>query len=165
MIKRYLLFYLILIAPILSISQTTSDSIKISSEQLKITNLIFAEHAKLSNQVLLLENQIRNLEKVDSIWLHTDSIRREQVTQYEQVIQQQENKLNKIKKWSIFKNYIFSKFCIKYFANNDSFDLNASVLRYRYPNIHKITNNIKTIDIPNNTILFFLGIISLPSFV
>ena len=112
MIKRYLLFYLILIVPILSISQTISDSIKISSEQLKITNLIFAEHAKLSNQILLLKNQIRNFEKVDSIWLHTDSIRREQVTQYEQVIQQQEKKLNKIKKWSIFKNYIIGGFCI-----------------------------------------------------
>ena len=112
MIKRYLLFYLILIAPILSISQTTSDSIKISSEQLKITNLIFAEHAKLSNQVLLLKNQVRNLEKVDSIWLHTDSIRRKQITQYEQIIQQQESKLNKIKKWSIFKNYIIGGLCI-----------------------------------------------------
>ena len=112
MIKRYLLFYLILIAPILSTSQTISDSIKITSEQLKVTNLIFAEHAKLSNQVLLLENQVRNLEKVDSVWLHTDSIRRKQVTQYEQVIQQQENKLNKIKKWSIFKNYIIGGLCI-----------------------------------------------------
>ena len=96
----------------LSISQTTSDSIKISSEQLRTTNLIFAEHAKLSNQVLLLENQIRNFEKVDSIWLHTDSIRREQISEYEQVIQKQENKLNKIKKWSIFKNYIIGGLCI-----------------------------------------------------
>ena len=103
MIKRYLLFCLILIVPILSISQTISDSIKISSEQLRITNLIFTEHAKLSNQVLLLKNQVRNLEKIDSIWLHTDSIRREQIVEYKQVIQQQENKLNKIKKWSIFK--------------------------------------------------------------
>ena len=108
MIKRYLLFYLILIAPILSISQTTSDSIKISSEQLKITNLIFAEHAKLSSKVLLLENQVRNLEKVDSIWLHTDSIRREQISEYEQVIQQQEKKLNKTKKLSQFKDFIIS---------------------------------------------------------
>ena len=112
MIKRYLLFYLILIAPISSTSQTISDSIKISSEQLKTTNLIFAEHDKLYNQVLLLENQISNLEKVDSIWLHTDSIRRKQITQYEQVIQQQESKLNKIKKWSIFKNYIIGGLCI-----------------------------------------------------
>ena len=112
MIKRYLLFYLILIAPILSISQTISDSIKISSEQLRITNLIFAEHAKLSSQVPLLKNQVSNLEKVDSIWLHTDSIRREQIVEYEQVIQQQEKKLNKIKKWSIFKNYIIGGLCI-----------------------------------------------------
>jgi hypothetical protein len=92
--------------PILSISQTTSDSIKITSEQLRTTNLIFAEHAKLSSQVLLLENQVRNLEKVDSIWLHTDSIRREQVTQYEQVVQQQEQKLKKAKKWSRFKDFV-----------------------------------------------------------
>ena len=98
--------------PILSISQTISDSIKISSEQLRITNLIFTEHAKLSNQVLLLKNQVRNLEKIDSIWLHTDSIRRKQIVEYKQVIQQQENKLNKIKKWSIFKNYIIGGLCI-----------------------------------------------------
>ena len=108
MIKKYLLFCLILIVPILSISQTTSDSIKITSEQLKVTNLIFAEHAKLSNQVLLLENQVRNLEKVDSIWLHTDSIRRKQVTKYEQVIQQQEKQLDKAKRQSWFKDFIIS---------------------------------------------------------
>ena len=108
MIKRYLLFYLILIAPLLSISQTTSDSIKITSEQLRITNLIFAEHAKLSSQVLLLESQVRNLEKVDSIWLHTDSIRRKQVIQYEQVIQQQEKKFEKTKRQSWFKDFIIS---------------------------------------------------------
>ena len=108
MIKRYLLFCLILIVPILSISQTTSDSIKITSEQLRITNLIFAEHTKLSSQVLLLENQVRNLEKVDSIWLHTDSIRRKQIIQYEQVIQQQEKKLKKDKKLSRFKDFIIS---------------------------------------------------------
>ena len=108
MIKKYLLFCLILIAPILSISQTTSNSIKITSEQLKTTNLIFAEHAKLSNQVLLLKNQVRNLEKVDSILLHTDSIRKKQVIQYEQVIQQQEKKLNKTKKLSQFKDFIIS---------------------------------------------------------
>ena len=108
MIKKYLLFCLILIAPILSISQTTSDSIKITSEQLKTTNLIFAEHTKLSSQVLLLKNQVQNFEKVDSIWLYTDSIRKEQIAQYEQVIQQQEKTLKKIKKLSKFKDFIIS---------------------------------------------------------
>ena len=108
MIKRYLLFCLILIVPILSISRTTSDSIKITSKQLKITNLIFAEHTKLSSQVLLLENQVRNFEKVDSIWLYTDSIRKEQIAQYEQVIRQQEKMLKKTKKLSHFKDFIIS---------------------------------------------------------
>jgi len=106
MIKRYLLFCLILIVPILSISQTTSDSIKISSEQLRTTNLIFAEHAKLSSQVLLLQDEVRNLEKVDSLWLETDSIRREQINQYATVVKQQEAKIKKVKKWSRFKDYI-----------------------------------------------------------
>ena len=106
MIKRYLLFCLILIVPILSISQTTFDSIKISTEQLRVTNLIFAEHAKLSSQVLLLQNEVRNLEKVDSLWLETDSVRREQINQYATVVKQQENQIKKVKKWSRIKDYI-----------------------------------------------------------
>jgi hypothetical protein len=92
--------------PILSISQTTQDSIKISTEQLRTTNLIFAEHAKLSSENVLLKEQIVNLEKIDSIWNHTDSVRREQIYNYEKVVQQQEKKIKKVKKWSSFKDYI-----------------------------------------------------------
>jgi len=106
MIKRYLLFCLILIVPILSISQTTSDSIKISSEQLRTTNLIFTEHAKFSEENSLLRAQIVNLEKVDSIWVHTDSVRREQISDYEKVVQQKDKQIKKVKKWSSFKDYI-----------------------------------------------------------
>ena len=106
MIKRNLLFCLILIVPILSISQTTQDSIKITSEQLRITNLIFAEHAKLSGQVLLLQDEVRNLEKIDSLWLETDSVRREQINQYATVVKQQETKIKKVKKWSRFKDFV-----------------------------------------------------------
>lgn len=108
MIKRYLLFCLILIVPILSISQTTSDSIKISSEQLRTTNLIFAEHAKLSRENVLLKSQVVNLEKIDSIWVHTDSVRRVQISEYTTVVKQQEAKIKKVKKWSNFKNYVIS---------------------------------------------------------
>ena len=75
-------------------------------EQLRTTNLIFAEHAKLSNENVLLKAQIVNLEKVDSIWLHTDSVRREQIYNYEKVVQQQEKKIEKIKKWSSFKDFL-----------------------------------------------------------
>ena len=106
MIKRYLLFCLILIVPILSTSQTISDSIKISSEQLRTTNLIFAEHSKLSNENVLLKSQIVNLEKIDSTWVHTDSVRREQISDYEKVVQQKDKQIKKVKKWSSFKDYI-----------------------------------------------------------
>jgi len=68
--------------------------------------LIFAEHAKLSNENVLLKAQIANLEKVDSIWLHADSIRREQISNYEQVIQQKDKRIKKVKKWSSFKDYV-----------------------------------------------------------
>ena len=68
--------------------------------------MIFAEHAKLSSENVLLKAQIVNLEKVDSIWVHTDSVRREQISNYEKVVQQQEKKIKKVKKWSSFKDYI-----------------------------------------------------------
>jgi hypothetical protein len=71
-----------------------------------VTNLIFAEHAKFSSENALLKAQIVNLEKVDSIWAHTDSVRREQIYNYEKVVQQQEKKIKKVKKWSSFKDYI-----------------------------------------------------------
>jgi len=106
MIKRYLLFCLILIVPILSISQTTSDSIKISSEQLRTTNLIFAEHSKLSKENVLLKSQIVNLEKVDSIWVHTDSVRREQISEYSTIVEKQQKQIKKVKKWSRIKDYV-----------------------------------------------------------
>jgi hypothetical protein len=92
--------------PILSISQTTSDSIKISSEQLKITNLIFAEHNKLSKENILLKSQVINLEKIDSIWVHTDSVRREQISEYATIVEKQQKQIKKVKKWSKFKDYV-----------------------------------------------------------
>ncbi|MBR2248448.1 MAG: hypothetical protein IJ880_15770 [Bacilli bacterium] len=68
--------------------------------------MIFAEHAKLSKENTLMKAQIVNLEKIDSIWLNTDSIRREQLSNYEAVVKQQEKKIKKVKKWSTFKDYI-----------------------------------------------------------
>ena len=53
-----------------------------------------------------MKAQIVNLEKIDSIWLNTDSVRREQLSNYEAVVKQQEKKIKKVKKWSTFKDYI-----------------------------------------------------------
>ena len=68
--------------------------------------MIFAEHAKLSSENVLLKAQIVNLEKVDSIWLHTDSVRREQIYNYEKVVQQKDKQIKKVKKWSSFKDFL-----------------------------------------------------------
>ena len=73
---------------------------------MRTTNLIFAEHAKLSSENILLKSQIVNLERIDSVWNHTDSIRREQIFEYEKVVQQKDKQIKKVKKWSSFKDYV-----------------------------------------------------------
>ena len=73
---------------------------------MRTTNLIFAEHSKLSKENVLLKSQIINLEKVDSIWLHTDSVRREQISEYATKVQKQEKQIKKVKKWSKIKDYV-----------------------------------------------------------
>lgn len=52
----------------------SQDTLKITSEQLRTTNLIFAEHKKLSQTVPLLEQQISNLTLINKSWERTDSI-------------------------------------------------------------------------------------------
>lgn len=68
--------------------------------------MIFAEHAKLSAEIPLLRAKIVNLEKIDSTWAHTDSVRREQISQYTAVVNQQDQKIKKMKTWSNIKNII-----------------------------------------------------------
>lgn len=71
--RKHLLLCLVLIVPILCYSQ---DTLRITSEQLKITNLIFAEHKKYSQTIPLLEKQISNLLLINKSWEKTDSINR-----------------------------------------------------------------------------------------
>ena len=68
--------------------------------------MIFAEHSKLSKENVLLKSQVVNLEKVDSIWVHTDSIRREQISEYATIVEKQQKQIKKVKKWSKIKDYI-----------------------------------------------------------
>ena len=72
--KLFLIFFLILTVQTFSFSQTTSN-ITITSEQLKVTNLIFAEHKKFSEEIPMLKKQIYNLEMLDKSWQKTDSIK------------------------------------------------------------------------------------------
>lgn len=72
--RTWLTFFLILIVQICIYSQNTSI-ITITSEQLRTTNLIFAEHKKFSEQLPLLEEKINNLELINDSWKKSDSIK------------------------------------------------------------------------------------------
>lgn len=111
MIKKYLLFFLILIAPICVFSQTTSQ-ITITSEQLQTTNLIFAEHAKLRAEIPLLERKVANLERIDSLWQRTDSIRLIQISNYKDIITKKDKKIKQQKTISQIKNILIGGLAI-----------------------------------------------------
>ena len=53
-----------------------------------------------------MKSQVVNLEKIDSIWVHTDSVRREQISEYATIVEKQQKQIKKVKKWSKVKDYI-----------------------------------------------------------
>lgn len=95
MIKRLLLLCLVLIVSTSSFSQ---DTLKITSEQLRLTNVIFLEHKKFSKQVPLLQQQITNLEQVNESWKQTDSIRKSQLLYSNQVIEDKNKSIEGLNK-------------------------------------------------------------------
>ena len=66
----------------LSIPVNKDELVTITDKQLKTANLIFLEHEKLSKEVPLLNEKISNLEKINSTWQHTDSIRKSNELKY-----------------------------------------------------------------------------------
>ena len=93
--KKFLALCLLLIVPTLS---SLGDTLKITSEQLKTTNLIFAEHKKFSEQIPLLEQQIINLKQIDESWKRTDSIRKSQLHYYNLVIEDKNKSIEGLNK-------------------------------------------------------------------
>ena len=93
--KKFLTLCLLLIVPTLS---SLGDTLKITSEQLKTTNLIFAEHKKFSEQIPLLEQQITNLKQIDESWKRTDSIRKSQLYYYNLVIEDKNKSIEGLNK-------------------------------------------------------------------
>lgn len=98
MIKRLLLLCLVLIVSTSSFSGNTSDSIKITKEQLRLTNVIFLEHRKFSEQIPLLQQQITNLEQINESWKQTDSIRKSQLLYCNQVIEDKNKSIEGLNK-------------------------------------------------------------------
>ena len=82
----------------LSIPVNEGELVTITDKQLKTANLIFLEHEKLSKEVPLLNEKISNLEKINSIWQHTDSIRKSNELKYIKTINNNDSKIKQLKK-------------------------------------------------------------------
>jgi len=101
-VKLGLILFISLLIPISSFSQdtyqTTKDSlIVITPKQLKITNLIFAEHSELKKEQPLLKLQIEGLEKIIDNYTIQDSIRTAEIATYEEKVASDQKKIKKIK--------------------------------------------------------------------
>lgn len=101
-VKLGLILFISLLIPILSFSQdtyqTTKDSlIVITPKQLKITNLIFAEHSELKKEQPLLKLQIEGLEKIIDNYTIQDSIRTAEIATYEEKVASDQKKIKKVK--------------------------------------------------------------------
>ena len=82
----------------LSIPVNEGELVTITDKQLKTANLIFLEHEKLSKEVPLLNEKISNLEKINSIWQHTDSIRKSNELKYIKTMNNNDSKIKQLKK-------------------------------------------------------------------
>lgn len=89
----------------------SQNTLTITSEQLKTTNLIFAEHKKLVQTVPLLEEQISNLNEINRSWERTDSIRKlqidycmKQIDKRNKSIEGLTNSLNRKKKYITYSS-------------------------------------------------------------
>lgn len=82
-------------APIWCYSQNT---LTITSDQLRTTNLIFAEHKQLTETVPLLNQQITNLELINKSWERTDSIHKVRTVQLEKTITDAEKSIIDLQK-------------------------------------------------------------------
>lgn len=79
-------------------SQNTKDSlIVITPKQLKVTNLIFAEHSELKKEKPLLMSQIKGLEEIIKNYILQDSIRTVEIATYEEKVTNDQKKISKLK--------------------------------------------------------------------
>lgn len=102
-LKLGLILFISLLTPTLSfsqdMSQKTQDSlIIITPKQLKITNLIFAEHSELKKERPLLLKQIEGLEGIVNNFSIQDSIRTVEIATYEEKVATDQKKISKLRK-------------------------------------------------------------------
>ena len=102
--KGLKLLSICLLIPLTFFGQTISrDSIlTMTQQQLRTTNLIFLEHEKLKKEVPLLQNQIANYRKLDSLATKHDSIQNKQLENLNNIVIKQDNKIKNLKRIQSF---------------------------------------------------------------
>ena len=86
-----MLFFLSLFPLIPCSSQTTS------ADTLKAISLIFNEHEKLSKENPLLKQQVISLEKLNQLYVESDSIQKEEIELYKDKVASDEKQIRKLK--------------------------------------------------------------------
>ena len=89
--KGLILLLLNLCLSIPSLSQTTS------ADTLKAISLIFNEHEKLSNENPLLKEQILSLEKLNQLYVKSDSIQKIELNVYKDKVISDDIKIQQLK--------------------------------------------------------------------
>ena len=89
--KGLMLFFLSLFPLIQCSSQTTS------ADTLKAISLIFNEHEKLSKENPLLKQQINSLEKLNQLYIESDSLQREEILLYKDKVVSDEKQIQHLK--------------------------------------------------------------------
>lgn len=67
-------------------------------DTLKIVNLIFAEHEYLSIENPLLKEQIKSLEELNQLYIKTDSVRKEELYEYEKQVNSDKETIKELRK-------------------------------------------------------------------
>lgn len=100
--KKLILFFLLTIHCCWICSQNT---LKITNEQLKIANLIFAEHEYQTKLIPFLQQQVDNLQNG---LIRSDSIYKSDILKYKKTLDLQSNTINNLNKKLIVKNKIIT---------------------------------------------------------
>ena len=91
-IKKGLLISSLSLIPLVSLSQ---DSISVTMPQLEA--IVLLEHQKLSNENPLLKEQVSWLEKLNQLYVKTDSLQREEIKTYKNKVASDEKKIQRLK--------------------------------------------------------------------
>ena len=87
---------LILLCFNLVVTIAASCQITLDSIEAKTTALIFNEHSKLSIENPLLKEQVNSLEKLNQLYIESDSIKKEEIKIYEEKVVSNEKKIQRL---------------------------------------------------------------------